>query len=118
MSKKDELTHAPEDFQLDRKAQKIDVGFPGNAFVDKIFEFFNGLDLNNDHKSDVAQIAPYVVRMMPFVMAIAPLVNVDGVKKWLFSHPEFFHNAEEAAKQIEAAAAVAAEAAAKLAPKV
>lgn len=113
----DKLKHVNGEYQLDRKHMGVDAGMVGNALVDKVFGALNDLDLNHDQKSDVAEVAPYIIKAMPFIIQLAPLIEPDGVKAWLISHKDFFKDAVEAAKQIEAAAAVAAEAAIKLAPK-
>lgn len=111
------IIHDKGEFQLNRKELGIDAGMVGNALVDKVFDALNNLNLNHNQKSDIAEIAPLVIKIAPVLMQLAPLINADGVKDWALSHKEFFHDVAEAAKKIEAAAKVAAEAAEKFAPK-
>ena len=112
MTKKEPIDHTG--YQLDRKALNIDAGMVGNAIIDKVFAALDDLDMNHDQKSDVAELAPFVIKAAPFIQAIAPLINLSGVKSWLATHPEFFTDAKAVADHLTSLETIAAEAAAKL----
>lgn len=115
MSKHDEVIHEAGEFQLSRKELNLDAGMLINGLIDKVFDILNNLDLTHDHKSDIAQVAPYVVKALPIITELAPLINPDGVKAWLLSHgSEFFKDAAAAEAACEKITQLIAEASAKL----
>lgn len=144
MSKKEEpakvsdVVHTPGEFQftreilhipakVDRKSLGLEFGFVANgiadklpidAWIDAIIYFLNNIDWTHDKKSDVAQAAPFVIRMLPYAKVLLPLVKPAGVISWMKTHDEFFHDATAAKAQLDAMVSLAEEAAAKLAPKV
>lgn len=99
--KKNEVVHVKGEFQLDRKALGQDVGMLGNQLLDHGYAIANNLDLNDDHKSDIAQIAPIVIKYLPVVMAMGPTLqkifpnlNWLGIRAWVLSHAkDFFKDA-------------------------
>ena len=117
MSDKDKVIHTPGEFQLDRKAMHIDA-HALNFLVDGALKDANELDLNKNRKSDVAEIAPFIIAALPYASALAPLVKPEAILNWLTqSHPEFFKDVAAATKVIAALSALAAEGADKLVPK-
>ncbi len=125
---KDKIDHTG--YQLDRKTLQIDAGMGGNMVVDKVFEGLNGLDMNHNQKSDVAEIAPFIIKaapiclaMYPKVKALAAYIKVDAIIAWFKSHTEFFTDLKaaevhlaELAPHLDQLAAIGTEVA-KLAPK-
>lgn len=114
---KEGVVHTPGEFQLDRKELGIDVGL-ANGLADGIIKKINNIDMNKNHKSDIAEVAPYAEKLLPFVAALAPLIEPEAITDWLTkSHPEFFKDVAAATKVIAEISALAAEGAEKLAPK-
>lgn len=130
MGSKSKVVHEKEEFQLDRKKLGIDEGMIVNNIIDGIFNFLNNLDLTNDHKSDVAQVAPIIAKYLPKLMEampvlqkLFPLLSADGFIAWVKSHPEWFKDmakVEQVLKELQPHIAQLANATgelAKLAPK-
>lgn len=143
MSKKEEpakvsdVVHVPGEFQftreilhipakVNRKSLGLEFGFvadgiadkmPIDAWIDAGIYFLNNIDWTHDKKSDVAQAAPYVIKMLPYIKTVAPLINPKGVIAWMKTHPTFFTDAVAAHAQLDAVVALAEDAAAKLTPK-
>lgn len=108
MSKDEKVIHEAGEYQLDRKELHINAGL-ANAIVDGVFSALNNTDMNEDHKSDIAQAAPYVKKLLPIFVSLAPLINAEGVKKWLLEHPQFFNDLKAAEEHLAAFGSIALE---------
>lgn len=75
-------------FQLDKAAllKSADLPMLAKPLVGGLVDFINALDVNHDGKSDLAQLAPVVVKVMPLVSAVLPYVDLDELVKWFIAH--------------------------------
>lgn len=90
MSKEKEIDHSG--FQLEAPdVHNMILQQGANAFVKAL----NNMDINNDGKSDVAEIAPFVFGVLPELAHLAPLINVDKLKAYLKALP-IFHDGQDA----------------------
>lgn len=102
-------------FQLDKKALTKDLKFPVKGIVEGFIDYINSEDLNHDGKSDVAEIAPYVIKVLPILIELAPLVDGGKFKTWVLSH-DWIADKDKALHLLGAVETIAADAA-KLAGK-
>lgn len=85
MTKKiDPVDHVAGEFQLDRTAMGIDAGL-ANGIIDKVFSELDNMDLNHDHKSDIAEIAPVVLKTYATLVKIAPAIDTAQLQTWLLA---------------------------------
>lgn len=86
-------------FQLDKKKLLEDNKVPMmlKGIAGQFIDFINGLDVNHDGKADLCQIAPFVLKALPFITALAPLVDVDKFVEWFINH-DFIKDKELARK--------------------
>ncbi len=109
-----EVKHAAGEFQLDKKELLKDVPLVLKGIAGAAIDYINNADTNHDGKSDLAQLAPFVIKALPIIAALAPYLDVDGVVKWFVDHDfvkdkaavtklltQALHLATEAAKQVK-----------------
>lgn len=96
MSKKETATQ-PLDKDAILKAYKVPLML--RPLVGAAIDWLNTADLTGDGIPDLVQVTPYAAKATPFLATLLPLVNWSAVIDWLFTH-DFFHNQQEARKQI------------------
>jgi len=104
----------PGDFQLN-----FDDFKTGNFVIDNVIKglikFFNELDLNKDGHRDLVQFAPFILKAVPLLVQLAPLVHVDLLVEWFVGH-DFIKDKDAARKAIAAVLEIVTDAS-KLIPK-
>lgn len=77
-------------------------------------EWANKFDANNNKKPDVVEYMPLIVKVLQILCAIAPFVDIPGVKTWFVGHDFVTDKAavEHQFSQLEAVAEVAVKTAA------
>ncbi len=117
MSHKDEpkVVHTPGELQLNPDDFKT-----GNFVVDGaakgVIKAANDFDgINHNGKSDIAEFGPFVLKAIPVLQALAPVVHPELFEAWLLSHD--WVKDKEGCKAIIGQLLHIATDAAKLAPK-
>src|SRR5476651_195459 len=105
MTDKTTLAHVPGEFQLDAAQFKT-----GNVFADgaikAIVKALNATDANHDGISDVAELAPYVFKLMPLIMAIYPYIHIEHFIQWFVDHPFILDKAAVSENMFKAATVI------------
>lgn len=101
-------------FQLDKKELLEPVPLVAKGIVGGLIDAINKLDVNHDGKADIAQLAPFVIKAVPFIVALAPLVDLDKLTEWFVAH-DFIKDKAAAKALFEKLGKIALEAS-KLAP--
>jgi hypothetical protein len=86
-------------FQLDKKELLKDLPVMLRPLAGSFVDFINKADMNKDGMSDLAQVAPYFIKALPFVTALAPLIDWDQAVEDLVS--KYVKNQELAKPLIE-----------------
>jgi hypothetical protein len=73
-------------YQLDKADLTKDLKFPVKGIVEGVIDAINKLDANHDGKADICQYAPYVIKALPVLIELAPLVEPSKFKAWLAGH--------------------------------
>lgn len=107
----DKVKHEKGEFQIEVPK---DLPFGVGGLVGGFVHYLNDVDTNHDGKSDVAQVAPFVIKALPVLIELYKLVDKDKFKAWFLSHD--FIDEAKAATHIAELAKIADEAG-KLAPK-
>lgn len=98
-------------FQLNKDELLKDVPFALKAIAGAIIDAINKLDSNHDGRADICQVAPYVIKALPVINALLPLIDHEKAIKWFVSH-DFVKDAAEAEAALASALKIAADAAA------
>lgn len=98
-------------FQLDKEELLRDVPFALKAIAGAVIDAINKLDSNHDGHADICQIAPFVIKALPIINALLPLIDHDKLVKWFVSH-DFVKDAAAAEAALASALKIAADAAA------
>lgn len=77
--------------------------------VKDFIKFLNKLDLNKDGKGDVKQLAPYVIKALPFIIELSKHIDWDAVIQFVID--KFTKDKTLASAEIDKIKAVAGEAA-------
>ena len=70
-------------FQLDPNELTKDCPALLKGIAKQFVAYVNGLDVNHDGKSDVEEVAPLVIKAMPAIMLILPLIDWNQVIAFL-----------------------------------
>lgn len=73
-------------FQLDKKELTKNAPFGVGGLVGGFVDWVNALDTNHDGTADICQVAPFVIKAMPFLQAIAPHVDPEKMIEWFVDH--------------------------------
>ena len=80
-------THVDQSgFQLDKKELTHGLPMGLGALAGAFIDWVNSLDSNHDGKADICQVAPYVIKALPVIQALLPLIDQDKMVKWFVSH--------------------------------
>ena len=99
-------------FQLNKKELLADLPLMLKPVVGGFVDYINALDVNHDGHADICQIAPVVIKSLPYISAILPLIDREKMVKWFISH-DFIKDAAAAEAAIAKVVDIAAKAAAK-----
>lgn len=96
------------DFKLELpKDVEKEIPFLMRGPVKDFLKFLNSRDLNKDGKSDVAQIAPVVIKALPYLTGLASLIDWEAVVQFLLD--KFAKDKVLAAAKVEELKAVGIE---------
>lgn len=73
-------------FQLNKKELLTDVPLMLKAVVGSFIDYVNALDANHDGKADIEEIAPIIIKALPVIQALLPLVDNEAFLQWFISH--------------------------------
>lgn len=77
---------ADAEFQLDKKELTKDLSFPLKGIAGTFIDWVNTRDFNKDGHKDIAQVAPLAIKLMPVLMALWSMVDVNALTEWFLSH--------------------------------
>jgi len=84
--KKAKLVHAPGEFQLNKNELLADVPFLLKGIAGQVIDYVNELNINGNDTSDLAEYMPFVLKALPILVQLAPLVNLSELKLWFVDH--------------------------------
>jgi len=102
------VKHEAGEFQFELPKEILDdIPFLFRGPAKDFVKFLNDLDLTKDGKSDVAQLAPFVIKALPFLIELAKLIDWEKFLAWVVQ--QFAKDKKGAAVQIAELKAVGGE---------
>lgn len=70
---------------LDKDKCLKGMPFGLKAIIGPAIDYANKFDANNNKKPDVVEYMPFAVKILQILVAVAPYVDLAGVKAWFLS---------------------------------